>query len=190
MMYDSMHKGSQSLIVERGIALHKMARLATLCTAGHGYMNFIGNEFGHPEWIDFPREGNDWSYTKARRQWSLRNDAALRFQGLAEFDQALMAIPEPLWATQPAELVKADDGDHVLAFRRGSYLIVCNFHPEKSYAEYGIPASQGEYECICHTDDVRYGGFGREQSMVKHTDGEWLRFYLPARTASIWKHKN
>ncbi len=71
--------------VSRGIALHKMIRFITLATAGNGYLNFMGNEFGHPEWIDFPREGNNWSFHFARRQWHLADDPDLKYQFLCPF---------------------------------------------------------------------------------------------------------
>lgn len=91
-MYFSMRKDQPNLIVDRGIALHKMIRLATLSCAGGSYLNFMGNEFGHPEWIDFPREGNSWSYRHARRIWSIATDPELRFHWLLDFDYDLVGL--------------------------------------------------------------------------------------------------
>lgn len=185
-MYTGMHLGSQNLRVERGIALHKMARLATLGAAGHGYLNFMGNEFGHPEWIDFPREGNGWSCEKARRQWSLRDDPSLRFKGLADFDQALMNIVSRDWA-HPPHLLKADDGDKVLAFLRGDLFFVFNFHPHLHYSNYGFEAGPGAWQQLLSTDDPRFNGFNDPATAPAMTKTQWLQLDLPPRTASVWK---
>ncbi len=185
-MYTDMHVGSQNLRVERGVALHKMARLATLGAAGHGYLNFMGNEFGHPEWIDFPREGNGWSCAKARRQWSLRDDERLRFKPLADFDRALMNLVTKDWA-HPPHLLKADDGDKVLAFVRGDLFFVFNFHPFQHYADYGFETGPGAWEQILSTDDPAYGGFTGPAVEPAMTRSQWLQLHLPPRTASVWR---
>lgn len=91
-MYTSMSVFEQNMVVDRGIALHKMIRLLTITTAGDGYLNFMGNEWGHPEWIDFPREGNNWSYEHARRQWHLMEDPTLRYHFLNDFDKAMLKL--------------------------------------------------------------------------------------------------
>jgi 1,4-alpha-glucan branching enzyme len=91
-MYTDMNKDSHSPVIERGVALHKMIRLITLSLGGEGYLNFMGNEFGHPEWIDFPREGNNWSYFYCRRQWHLADDPALRYEYLLQFDKEMIQL--------------------------------------------------------------------------------------------------
>ena len=187
-MYGAMHAGSESLRVERGVALHKLARLATCAAADGGYLNFMGNEFGHPEWIDFPREGNGWSCAKARRQWSLRDDAALRFKALGDFDAALMALAGAAWDDAPPVLVKADDGDKILAFRRGSWLIALNFHPARSYEDYGLLVPPGSYRLVLSTDEARFGGWDRvAPAAPSSTTDSWLRLYLPARTGLVFQ---
>jgi 1,4-alpha-glucan branching enzyme len=130
-----------------GVALHKMIRLVTIATANGGYLNFMGNEFGHPEWIDFPREGNNWSYHYARRQWSLRDNPELRYHGLAEFDAAMLTCLQdaPPAHIRPPRLLTAHDGDKVLAFTRDPYLFVCNFHQDRSFTDYGIAAVPGNW---------------------------------------------
>ena len=186
-MYWNMHASSQSLVVDRGIALHKLARLATLGTAAHGYLNFIGNEFGHPEWIDFPREGNAWSCDKARRRWSLRNDPKLRFHHLADFDQAILGLIDNQWDDQSPFLFKADDGDKILAWARGSLIYVINFHPTNSFEGYGLRVMGGSYELVLSSDESRFGGFDRvqlPQTFATDTEG-WLRLYLPNRVALV-----
>ena len=186
-MYDSMHVGSQNLRVERGMALHKMARLATLGAAGHGYLNFMGNEFGHPEWIDFPREGNGWSCDKARRQWSLRDDPKLRFKSLGDFDRALMELVDSSDWKHPPHLIKADDGDKVLGFQRGRLFFFFNFHPTKYYENYGFPIGNGSWEMKLSTDDTAFGGFSAPATAPATASDIWLNLNLAPRTASVWK---
>ncbi len=191
-MYTSMHNGSHSMRVERGMALHKLARLATFGAADDGYLNFMGNEFGHPEWIDFPREGNAWSLAKARRQWSLRDDASLRFKSLGDFDAAMLALAGPGWTDERPSLLKADDGDKVLAFRRGRRVFVFNFHHGHSYTGYGIAVPSGTWRLALSTDEPRFGGWDRvstaEPYQTLQSDGKsWLKSYLPARTALVFQ---
>lgn len=181
-MYADMHTTSGNERVARGVALHKMARLATLGSAGHGYLNFMGNEFGHPEWIDFPRAGNGWSHEKARRLWPLRDDASLEFKGLADFDAAMLALV-PEFAGQLPELLKADDGDKVLAFRRGPLLFVFNFHPWVTYAGYGIPVTGA-----AAADLALHSGPGPVLAEISvKNDQAWLLADLPPRTASVFR---
>jgi len=195
-MYGAMHRSARNLAVERGMAIHKMARLATLGTAGHGYLNFIGNEFGHPEWVDFPREGNGWSYHYARRQWSLRDDQDLKYSFLADFDQALMrlkGLTEALASSRPMLLLLEGDRK-IMAFARGDYFFFFNFHPSRSVADFAVETLPGEYDHILDTDEARFGGQGRikgggrypttpvtENDTLKHM----LRLYLPCRTALV-----
>ena len=198
-MYDFMGKQSSHPVIDRGMALHKMIRFATLATAGSGYLNFMGNEFGHPEWIDFPREGNNWSYHYARRQWSLVDNHDLRYHWLADFDHDMIALikgKECLTQSFP-EAALVHEADQVLAFTRGSLLFVFNFHPSRSYTDYGIPAASGAYRIILTTDDAHYGGFGRiDQSLAYFSRcygtgpcaaDNYLRLYLPSRTAGVWQ---
>lgn len=198
-MYDAMDLGSQNLAVDRGVALHKLARLATIATAGGGYLNFIGNEFGHPEWLDLPRAGNGWSYDHARRRWDLCDDPTLRFQALDRFDHEMLALvrENPNFFDQPAQLVKIHQDDHVLAFARADLLFVFNFHPTKSFEDYPIPVSPGaEYRLRLDTDAERFNGFNRvqpEQHFYALPDSSGntahLSLYLPTRTALVLKNK-
>ncbi len=180
-MYHDMHSASQNHRVDRGIALHKMARLATMAAAGHGYLNFMGNEFGHPEWVDFPREGNGWSCAKARRQWSLRDAPELRFKDLGDFDAAMLRVMDFADGALP-ELLKADDGDKIMAFRRGPLLFVFNFHPAVSYSQYGFQVTPGEWHRLLST------GPSFPESLVTGTGKEsWLLLDLPARCAVVFR---
>jgi len=194
-----MGKRFPNLVIDRGMALHKMIRLITIASAGSGYLNFMGNEFGHPEWIDFPREGNNYSYHYARRQWSLVDDHDLRYHFLADFDRDMLSLikQENCFLQSFPFKRYANETDQVLAFERETLLFVFNFHPSKSFADYAIPAAPGKYQIILTSDDLRYGGFGRiEQSMYYFTqrherqapaEKNYLKLYLPSRTVSVWK---
>ena len=195
-----MGKDQHGLEVERAIALHKMARLATAALNGGAYLNFMGNEFGHPEWIDFPREGNGNSYAHARRQWSLRDDPNLRFKGLGDFDETMLHVLAKSKALGAAPVrLAANEPDKVLAFVRGDLLFVFNFNPTQSFTDYGVlvpPAT--EWRHIFDSDEVRFGGQGRIAPGGDHLpqlvrSGEELvqmvKLYLPARTAVVLGRK-
>ena len=188
-MYFSMEKGSQNLTVDRGIALHKLIRLATAATAGDGYLNFMGNEFGHPEWIDFPREGNGWSYKYARRQWSLSDNPALRYGPLREFDEAMVHLVkgEKILYARP-ELLVQDEEKKILIFLRKNCIFALNFSPGLSVSDYGFGAPEGEWAQVLDTDELRFDGFGRLSQGERHmtVDGR-LYLYLPARSAVVLK---
>ena len=190
-MYFAMNKGSQNLTVDRGIALHKLIRLVTAATAGGGYLNFMGNEFGHPEWIDFPREGNGWSYKYARRQWSLADNPDLRYGALEAFDAAMIRFleDEDILSAYP-ELITANDGDKVLIFKRKNAIFALNFNPTQSFTDYGFETEDGEYDMVFNSDEPRFDGFGRLSSDEKHfTTQHQLRLYLPSRCAVVLKKK-
>lgn len=186
-MYDCMAYATDSLMVDRGVALHKLARLLTLATSDAGYLTFIGNEFGHPEWLDFPREGNEWSYHYARRQWSLRDNPNLRYHGLGEFDEAMIdAVSHANCLTSPAELLHSHASNQVLAFRRGSLVFLFNFSPSQSYEGYEIQIPPGNYETALDSDAKRFAGHGRlsEGQTFAEQDGV-IRVYLPTRSALV-----
>ena len=195
-MYSSMRTSDRDVAVERGVALHKMIRLATLATAGHGYLNFIGNEFGHPEWVDFPRQGNNWSYHYARRQWQLRDDPQLQYHFLGDFDRAMLDIAKRnrLLETDDPRLLLLHNDDKVFALERGALLFVFNFHPNRSFTDYGIEADGDEYRLLLDTDEARFGGqerlspgqhYSAIQSAVGRRTRRFIRLYLPARTALV-----
>ncbi len=199
-MYFSMNKGSQNSIVDRGIALHKLIRLVTAATAGDGYLNFMGNEFGHPEWIDFPREGNGWSFKYARRQWSLADNALLRYRDLQNFDEAMVHLirAEGLLFEKP-ELLVADEQKKILIFRRKNCIFALNFSPAGSFADYGFSAPAGDYVNILDSDQPQFDGFGRLVQGEHHVTipekcpngnqaySHTLKLYLPARCAVVLK---
>jgi len=188
-MYWHMRVDDQNLVVDRAIALHKIIRLLTFATAGNGYLNFMGNEFGHPEWVDFPREGNNWSYHYARRQWSLRDDPTLKYRYLAEFDRAMMLTGEAFkvleheWPYKHYEHVD----DKVLAFERANLLFVFNLHPNNSYENRVIGAPPGRYKVVLDTDWGEFGGFSRVDRSVSYDCSECseLSLYLPSRTGLV-----
>jgi 1,4-alpha-glucan branching enzyme len=165
-----------------------MIRLITLTTAGHGYLNFMGNEFGHPEWIDFPREGNHWSYHYARRQWNLRDDPNLRYRFLAEFDKAMMGLcrDHKLIETPGPHFLHEHISDQVLAFERAGLVFIFNFNPAKSFTDYPIPVPPGDYRLLVDSDATGFGGFGRLAPWGEYggTKGSILT-YLPSRTVLV-----
>ena len=194
-IYYGMGKDQHGLETDRAVALHKMARLATLALAGPAYLNFMGNEFGHPEWIDFPRAENGWSFDHARRQWSLRDDPDLRFKALGDFDAAMTRLVGPHRRREPVPLVR-NDADHVLAFWRDGLVYVFNFDASRSYTGYGIQVPPGDatYRLQLDTDETRFGGQGRIAVGQKFIPEDVLsgdecirqiKLYLPARTALV-----
>ena len=196
-MYWHFKKGDQNYTADRGIALHKMIRLLTASTINGGYLNFMGNEFGHPEWIDFPREGNGWSYKYARRQWNLVDNKELCFHYLGDFDQAMLKILKKEKNIQKTPVVEVwhNDGDQILAFQRGNLLFCFNFSPSRSYDGYGFMVPEGRYDYMLNTDDTCFGGNGLNDDTIPHLtnwdaqlarDGKgWLQLYLPARSACV-----
>lgn len=200
-MYWHFKRGDETNLVHRGIALHKMIRLVTLGSINGGYLNFMGNEFGHPEWIDFPREGNGWSHKYARRQWNLVDNKDLDYHFLSDFDRAMIKVvkSEKRFNLTPVEEVWHNDGDQVLAFKRGKLLFVFNFSPTQSFADYGLLVEAGEYEVVLNTDAKDFGGNGLADDNVKHFTNYdplyekvgkgWLKLYIPARSAIVLRNK-
>lgn len=197
-MYWHFKKGDENYTVHRGIALHKMIRLVTASTINGGYLNFMGNEFGHPEWIDFPREGNGWSYKYARRQWNLVDNHELCYHYLGDFDNKMIHLlrnAERDIRKFPVQEVWHDDGDQVLAYMRGSLVFVFNFSPNRSYDGYGFRVPEGAYEVVLNTDATEFGGNGLADDTVCHLTNfdpllarehkGWLKLYLPARSAVV-----
>ena len=190
-MYTSMNIDSQSLVVDRGIALHKMIRLVTIATAGDGYLTFMGNEFGHPEWIDFPRAGNGWSYKYARRQWSLCRPDYLRYKYLMNFDSDMIHLfrKENLLAYKP-ELIRADEEKKVLIFRRKNYIFALDFNPSESFTGYAVEAPEGDWELELDSDEKRYDGFSRLKEGEVHHSDTGITMYLPSRCALVFRRKS
>lgn len=197
-MYWHMQKGDNTLTVDRGIALHKLIRMITATTINGAYLNFMGNEFGHPEWIDFPREGNGWSHKYARRQWELVDNPAFFYHDLGAFDRDLINLIGGIAGFNKLSIHQLWDKetDQVVAFQRGNMVFVFNFNGEKSFTDYGILAEKGEYITLFSTDRNQYGGFERVDETIVHSTQtepvqvngkEWLKLYLPSRTAIILK---
>lgn len=188
-IYDAMHLNITDLAIDRGIALHKMIRMATIATAGHGYLNFMGNEFGHPEWIDFPSEQNNWSYKYARRQWNLIKNKDLKFQFLLNFDIDLISFvkKEALLLENKINVLKQDDYRQVLAFERGGLIFVFNFSPTQSYTNFLINVPKGNYKIKLNTDDKKYFGHERINTQMNYPtiiSGGISQFsiYIPSQT--------
>ncbi|MBQ0073004.1 MAG: alpha amylase C-terminal domain-containing protein [Prevotella sp.] len=198
-MYWHFKKGDENETSRRGIALHKMIRLVTASTINGGYLNFMGNEWGHPEWIDFPREGNGWSCKYARRQWNLVDNKELCYHWLGDFDQKMLEVikSQKNFNKTPVQEIWHNDGDQVLAFSRGDLIFVFNFSPNRSFTDYGFLVPTGSYSVVLNTDSVDFGGNGFADDSITHLTNydemyvkdkkEWLKLYLPARSAVVLK---
>ena len=193
-MYTGMNKDSGSSLVDRGVALHKMIRLLTASLAGEGYLNFMGNEFGHPEWIDFPREGNNWSYHYCRRQWNLVENGFLRYEQLNNFDEAMIKfLRKERILQKKTESRWIGQDEKTIVYSKGNYLFAFNFNPSVSFQSYFLPCEEGRYQVLFSSDEKRFGGFGRVDkhylyTATRHEDGRiGFLCYLPTRTAVIFK---
>ena len=196
-MYWHMAKRDRNFTVDRGIALDKMIKLLTVSTINGGYLNFMGNEFGHPEWIDFPREGNGWSYKYARRQWNLVDNHDLCYHYLGDFDKAMLEVVKSVRTFQRTAVTEIwhNDGDQILAYERGPLVFIFNFNPSRSFEDDGFLVKEGKYTVVLNTDDKAYGGFGLTDDTVEHFTMHddlyhkqkkgWLKLYIPARTAVV-----
>lgn len=194
-MYSHMSKDTPNLRVDVGIGLHKLMRMVTLFCGGEGYLTFMGNEFGHPEWIDFPREGNGFSYHFARRQWSLVDNDSLKYHLLADFDRALVEYvkSEHFLSSPKAQLLYSDVDRKLLAVRRGNFWMMANFHANESYSGFVIPTHlDHQLKVDLCSDDPSFGGQGRVDATIIHTpfssDGTTsVKVYLPTITGMIGK---
>ena len=198
LMYDSMDRKTENLVVDRGMALHKMIRLITITCGGEAYLNFMGNEFGHPEWIDFPREGNGWSCQHARRIWSIRDNEELRYGLLAEFDKAMIELVKEnriLSDGYPYNLMM-DEQNKTMVYSHRDLIFVLNWHSTASIPDYEIPLHEaGKYELLLSSDEERFGGHARHQEgqeyfsfNVEGEDGTLyprLKIYNTSRTALV-----
>lgn len=196
-MYWHFRKGDENETARRGIALHKIIRLVTAAAMNGGYLNFMGNEFGHPEWIDFPREGNGWSHKYARRQWNLVDNKELCYHLLGDFDRNMLDVikKEKDFIKTPVVEIWHNDGDQVLAFMRGDLLFVFNFSPSRSFTDYGFLVPTGSYDVLLNTDAKEFGGNGFADDSMPHITNydqlyaaqhkEWLKLYIPSRSAVV-----
>ncbi|KAI8329040.1 1,4-alpha-glucan-branching enzyme GBE1 [Chlamydoabsidia padenii] len=190
-------------VIDRGMALHKMIRLISHALGGEGYLNFEGNEFGHPEWLDFPRDGNGSSFHYARRQWNVLDDPLLRYKYLNEWDRGMQINEEKYgWLHSPQAYVsRKNEGDKVIVFERNGVLFLFNFHPTQSYTDYRVGVSDaGKYKVVLNSDDKKYLGYGRVDPQGDYfttpADGDWdtrphwIQVYLPNRTALVLARQN
>ena len=194
-MYTDMDKATHNPVIDRAIALHKMIRLFTLAGGGEGYLNFMGNEFGHPEWIDFPREGNGWSFHYCRRQWSLKNNGFLKYQWLGDFDRDMIraAKEHHIFRQRMANQMLMKAPEQTMCFARGSLFFVFNFHAGNSLQNVLVPVypDSKEFTVLFTSDDKKYGGFDQiahQTYPTKVFDGQkYVELYIPARTAIVLK---
>ncbi len=194
-MYWHMNKGSENLVIERAIALHKMIRLATCSLGADGYLTFMGNEFGHPEWIDFPREGNNWSFKHCQRLWSLAEDPNLHYGNLGRFDQAMVSLLQDRnLMGGPLRKLWVDQNQKIIAYRKQDHVFLFNFHPTESYSAFELPIhDDGIFQVILDTDDTKFGGQDRIDRNCRYETHELasrpgdrgIVLYVPSRTAMV-----
>ncbi len=195
-MYSNMSVSTPSLVTDRGITLHKMIRLITFTLGGEGYLNFMGNEFGHPEWIDFPRAENNYSHHYARRQWSLVDREDLRYKGLNNFDKEMQNLDRRhnLLEDSLIEPLMSHEEKKLLVYRRGALVFAFNFHSSESYADLRVPVPDAcDYQLVLNSDDEDYEGHGRVEkdtiypvrNVPIHGRDQSIQLYLPARTAQV-----
>ncbi len=195
-MYWGMEKSKQNLVIDRGMALHKLLRLLTMSLGGEGYLTFMGNEFGHPEWIDFPREGNGWSYHYCRRQWSLADNPELKYQYLNAFEKAAVRLCRQTRIVGSKDVqLQLNNTDKTLVYKKGGAVLAFNFHPVNAYDGLFLTMpEEGTYEVIMSTDDFCFGGQGRiyhQRYTTTEENGKvGIRMYLPNRTAAVLKKVN
>jgi 1,4-alpha-glucan branching enzyme len=199
-IYTDMHRDHAGIETFRAVALHKMIRLVTLATANGGYLNFMGNEFGHPEWVDFPSERNHFSFKYARRQWSLKYDPDLLYHALYLFDREMIRLADgtDLFASHRPVLYYIHEDHKIMAFERAPLFFVFNFHPSRSFFDYRVDGPPGRYRLILDTDQSRFGGHDRvapDQEFFTVSEGpscpdrHRLSLYLPSRTALVLEKK-
>jgi len=189
-IYTSMNNDSQSLVIDRGIALHKMIRLISMSLGNDGYLAFMGNEFGHPEWIDFPREGNGWSHHWCRRQWHLTDCGFLRYTGLENFDSAMMQFAASRILDENGDefIFVKDEELKIISFERNGFVFVFNFHPSNCLVDFPIPTrSQSALRVILDSDELRFGGCGNRISHACHMvpGNGFVKVYIPPRCCAI-----
>ena len=197
-MYFHMQLSDENYMIDRGIALHKMIRFFTISLGGEAYLNFIGNEFGHPEWIDFPREGNNWSYKYCRRQWSLVDNENLKYKFLNQFDKDMINLVKEykILESLPARQLNMDDNNKAIIFERNNLIFLFNFHPTHSIPDYRFHAPlDGNYKVILNSDEAKYGGFERidmniNYPVLKEDGYQKLSIYLPNRTVLVLERQS
>ena len=193
-IYTEMDKKSSSLVVDRGIALHKMIRLLSLALGNNGYLNFMGNEFGHPEWVDFPREGNCWSYHWCRRQWQLADNPLLRYAGLEHFDAAMMAMDKVMGILKSRDeyILLKDEVCKTISFERAGLLFVFNFHPSEALVDFAIPTRLTKtLMVVMDSDETRFGGIGNRilHNVPMVPSNGFVKVYIPPRCCAVLSDK-
>ena len=193
-MYTDMDRACHNPVIDRAIALHKMIRIFTLAGGGEAYLNFMGNEFGHPEWIDFPREGNGWSFHYCRRQWSLYHNGFLKYGWLGDFDKDMIKITKEnrIFDQKMADLLLLKEPEKTIVFYRHGLIFALNFSPSTSLTNVLVPVPhKADYTVLFCSDDFKYGGNGLVAHMTypvkKFNNQYFIELYIPARTAIVLK---
>jgi 1,4-alpha-glucan branching enzyme len=187
-MYGSMNKDSANPNIDRAMALHKMIRLITCTCAGEAYLNFMGNEFGHPEWIDFPRPGNGNSYHYARRLWSLSEDGMLRYHFLRDFDKAMLTlVKENNLLDLPSRLISHHEEQKLLAYRKGRFLFFFNFHPVRDGVFRVESPGDARWDPVMHTSRPEFGGYRPRDCTFLSQTGDFKEAAVDRRAAIVFE---
>ncbi|CAL5392773.1 unnamed protein product [Camellia sinensis] len=191
------HASDKRALLFRGCSLHKMIRLITFTIGGHAYLNFMGNEFGHPKRVEFPMESNNFSFSLANRRWDLLENGV--HSELLYFDKDMMNMDENerILSRGLPNIHHVNDTTMVTSYSRGPLLFIFNFHPTTSYENYSVGVEEaGEYQVILNTDEKKYGGQALiaqdqyiQRTISKRIDGlrNCLVVPLPYRSAQVYK---
>jgi 1,4-alpha-glucan branching enzyme len=192
-MYTDMDRSVHTPVIDRAVGVHKLARLLTIAAGGEAYLNFMGNEFGHPEWIDFPREGNDWSYQYCRRQWSLQNNPFLKYKGLGAFDRDMLKLigDSDIFDEFFPQLMLMNEEKKSFVFSRNGYVFAFNFHPDEDYDAHIPMLEKAEYQLLLSSDDEKYEGMNRVTNPTEETENmvgeDYWDLTIPSLTALVFK---
>ena len=189
-MYTDMNNESNSFVVDRGIALHKMIHFISMALGNSGYLTFMGNEFGHPEWVDFPREGNNWSFHWCRRRWDLPDCGYLRYTDLERFDAAMIQLQNKFKFLDSNDeyVFLKDEGLKVISFERGGLLFIFNFHQSNPLVHFPIPTRlKSTLRVVLDSDQKEFGGHGDRIShqVDMYVDDGKVKVYTPPRCCAV-----
>ena len=190
-MYTDMHAETQSHDVHLAVAVVNVAKSIVFFLGGEAWMSFIGNEFGHPDWVEFPTPDNDDCFEYAYRKWYLATDSALMYEKMAAFDRDLMHQRKiaVTWDESYMTAPLLDDNRKLSVFHRDRVVLVCNTTTDVSYEDVWVPVpEQGNYRVILSTEEHRYGGYGRVNENMQYAtiavDGNaYIRLYVPSMSA-------
>ena len=123
----------------------------------------------------------------------------LDYHFLGDFDREMLKVlkMEKNLPKLPVVEIWHNDGDQVLAYMRGDLVFIFNFSPTRSFTDYGFLVPTGSYDVVLNTDAKKFGGNGFADDTMTHLTNydpayvddhkEWLKLYIPARSAVVLK---